>query len=277
MNALNAFLTTIGDLLFAVFGDAAPWIALMVISIVSGVLMTVVFKHTSNQAALRRTADATKARLLRMKLFRDEPRVAMQSQASMLKFIGLRLWHSVPPMLVLIGPFVLLLSQMALRYEHRPLGIGESAVVALELEPAAWLAHKNVDIEPPIGVVVETPALRDEDASTIYWRVRADAPTSDPLEWAMSGRRVAKSFVSRDDTTPLCKVDPRRAGASWWDRLLHPGEPGFASDSFVTGINVHYPFRSTPILDVDIPWWGTFLIVSMLTALVVRPFLKVQF
>jgi len=62
----------------------------------------------------------------------------------------------------------------------------------------------------------------------------------------------------------LQKVAERRPGAGWLDRLLHPAEPGFDAGSLVRAVVVHYPKRSTPILSLDIPWWLTFIVVSML-------------
>ena len=75
----------------------------------------------------------------------------------------------------------------------------------------------------------------------------------------------------------LIAVSARRPGPGLWDRLLNPGEPGFAAGDSVRAVVVHQPLRSTPIFGFDIPWWLTFLIVSILAALVVRPLVKVRF
>jgi hypothetical protein len=45
----------------------------------------------------------------------------------------------------------------------------------------------------------------------------------------------------------------------------------------VRGIDLRYPVRSTPIFGIDVPWWATFIVLCMVTALLVKPFLKVQF
>jgi hypothetical protein len=72
-------------------------------------------------------------------------------------------------------------------------------------------------------------------------------------------------------------VDSERPGPGWISRLLHPGEPGFHQSEAVRGIEIHYPKRSTPILGVDLPWWATFLVLSMLTAILAGRTMKVQF
>jgi hypothetical protein len=203
--------------------------------------------------------------------------VAIRCQGSILKGIGLRLWHSLPPMLVLIVPFVLILTQLALRYEDRPLVPGESIVASLELTPQGWREHHTVWLEAPSRVTVETPALRDEARQAVFWRLRLEAPTAEPLRFEVGNVRARKSFIGTADGNRLCTVSARRPGSGFWDRLLRPAEPGFDADGPLRGIELRYPARTTPIFGLDVPWWLTFIVLSMIVALIVRPFLKVQF
>ncbi len=276
MNTVNAILTAVSEGILAPL-RSWPLGGLLLLSVLAGVAMTVVFRYTSNQSALRRVADRTKAQLLCMRIFKDDIWVALGCQRELLKAIGLRLWHSVPPMLVLIVPFVLILTQLALRYENRPLHRGESVIATLQLAPDQWKELKDVRIQVPAGVTVETPPLRDEGEHSVFWRLRLDEPTDGTLRWAVGYHVVEKTFLGTDDTNRLCTVSVRRPGTGFWDRLLRPGEAGFDADAPVRGADVRYPRRSTPIFGIDVPWWATFLIVSMGTALIVRPFLKVQF
>ena len=166
----------------------------------------------------------------------------------------------------------------SVRYERRPIRTGESVVLAVELSPDSWPDDSgNLSIQVPPGVVVETPALRDEAAHTVYWRLGLRDPVDEPLTVQAGFHTFQKSFIGTDDTDRLCNVSPRRPGTGFFDRLIYPGEPGFGGDLPVRSIDLRYPKRSTPIFGIDIPWWGTFFIVSMLSALCVRPFLKVQF
>ena len=129
----------------------------------------------------------------------------------------------------------------------------------------------------PAGVTVETPPLRDQGNHTVYWRLRLETPTSEPLRWQVGSESIEKTFIGAEDPGRLCTVSARRPGRGFWDRLLQPGEPGFDADSAVQGIAVRYPRRSTPVFGLDIPWWVTFIVVSMVAALCARPFLRVQF
>ena len=134
MNVLNAVLNRIADVLLTPFTSLALW-GLAFWGIVAGIVMTMVFKRTSNQRALVRVADQTRAQMLAVRLFRDDLAVTFRCQWRLIKLIGLRLWYSLPPMLVMLVPFVLVLVQLALRYEKQPLTTGDQALVELTLSP----------------------------------------------------------------------------------------------------------------------------------------------
>ena len=277
MNWINARLTALSDLLLAPFAGWPPQVVLLGVSIVAGVAMAFVFRHTSNQAGLRAVADRTRAHLLCLRLFRDNAGVALRCQWELLKAIGLRLWYSLGPLAVLGVPFVLILSQIALRFEHRPLKAGESVVVALHLSSEGAVGRDDVILEVPPGVRVETPPLRAQADRAVYWRLRVDSPGAEPLRWRIGDEVVQMRIVGQAGAERLCAISARRPGHHFFDRLLNPGEPGLDAGSAVRAVEVHYPGRSTPIFGYDLPWWASFLIGSILAALVARPLLKVQF
>ena len=109
--------------------------------------MTYVFGKTSNQRALRRAADNIRAQLFAVKLFKEDLFVTFQCQMTLLRSTGTRLLHSVPPMLVMIVPLLFVLTQLAMRYEFRPLVEGEQAVVAMHIKPDAWKANRDITLE----------------------------------------------------------------------------------------------------------------------------------
>ena len=282
MNAINATLTAWADRLLAPLQEWPPVCTLLVLSVVAGMLMAVVFRYTSNQRALRRVADRSRAQVLAIKLFKDDLGTMFGSLNGLLRYTLLRLLYSLPPMLVMLVPFVLVLAQLALRYEYRPLAVGEHAVLELQMAPHAWEEHQTVPIEAPPQIDVETEPLRDVEEKAVYWRIRAKQAVPGTVRWKLGSHSdkevvVEKQVAITDDATRLPSVSARRPGPSWWDRLLYPGEPGFSADSPVQAVVVHYARRSTPVFGFDVVWWLTFLIASMLAAVLVRPLVKVQF
>jgi hypothetical protein len=86
-------------------------------------------------------------------------------------------------------------------------------------------------------------------------------------------KRLALSHARRS----LRLVNGRRPGPNWWERVLHPGEPGFGPDAPVRAAVVNYPRRHTLVWGWDAPWWLTFVVISMLAAILVRPLVRVEF
>ena len=275
MNSFNTVLTRIGAALLAPF-ESYPVTGLVLWGAVSGVVATYVFGRTSNQRRLAEVADRTRAQLLAIKLFKDDLRVTFQCQLELLKATARRLAYSVPPMFVMLIPFVLVMVQLAVRYEHEPLRPGETTVVQMKLADEAWIALRDVQIEAPRDVVVETESLRDEFQHTLCWRIRPQKPGSTALSWKLHGEVFQKEVVVTEESA-LVSVSTRRPGTGTWDRLLHPAEAGFSSGDPVQSIDVEHSARHTPIFGLDVPWWATFLIASIIAALVVRPFFGVRF
>ncbi|UCG32567.1 MAG: hypothetical protein JSU68_12995 [Phycisphaerales bacterium] len=274
MRAVNNMMNLLGDLAFAPFGSAPPWVALVALSAVAGLLMMIVFKYTSYQTKLKAVSDRTRADLLAMKLFKDDLSVTFASQWDLLRATGKRLWYSLwPPMAVMIVPFVLAIAQIGVRYEFRPLAIGEHALVTLRLSEDAFQANAGVPLEAPDGVEVVTGPVRVPAEATIYWEVRVAGNGDHELAWQINHQRILKSLPANGGLRP---VSPRRPTTGFWDQLLYPLEEPFLATSPARSIEVGLPQRSTPILGLDIHWLISFFVLSMVFALLLKPFLKVQ-
>jgi hypothetical protein len=275
-NDFNAALTRLADWLLAPLA-MAPLGELLCWSAVAGVVMTLVFGKTSNQKALRWAADQTRAQLLAIKLFKDDLGVTWRCQLQLLKATFWRLVYSLVPVLVMAIPFTIVLTQLALRYEHRPLTPGESTLIEMQLSDNAWPRYKDITLEVPDGVVAETESLRDATDHSLCWRIHPSGGRPATLRWRLGETTVTKDLAAVDHPARLMGVSTRRPGAGIVDRLLHPAEPGFPAGGPVHSITVDYPPRQTPLFGLNLPWWATFLLASILTALLARRVVGVQF
>jgi len=277
MNALNSILTAITDTFFSLWAGGPAWAPLVVVSALAGLVAAIVFRFTSRQDLLRRDAELIQAQLLAMKLFRDDLGTICGSLGRLLRYTVLRLWHSLPPALVMGVPFVLLLVQLARWYEHAPLVPGDQALVLLQLSKDERSTTKNLALEQSAEFVVETPSLRDPEEHALYWRIGITQPREATLCWKLPRQKVEKRIAVVSDRQQHIAIDVRRPGPGWTDRLLHPGEAPFEASDTIRGIDVQYPRRSIPLLGLDLPWWATFLIVSALAAMFGGRVMRVQF
>ncbi len=172
MRLLNTLTTALGQLLLSPFASF-PILGLLFWGAVLGIGFTFLFGKVSSQRRLRELSAQAKAQLLAIKLFRHDPLITLRCQGQLLKFAGLRLWYSLPAMLVMLIPSVLILVQMAQWYEYEPLPLGRSAVVDLRIAADQWNANQDVVIEVPSGIALETDSLRDATHHVISWRIPA--------------------------------------------------------------------------------------------------------
>ncbi len=277
MNTLNAILTAAADAIFSRLAGWPPVVTLVAVSLLAGVVMAVAFRFTSRQKALRRVTELSRAQVLAIKLFRDDLGTMFDCLGELLRYTGLRILHSVPPMLVMGVPFVLLLTQLARWYECLPLVPGETAVVELQSTESAWAQCRDAELEAPPGVEIETRPLRDEQKHAVYWRIRVVGASPGVLRCRVGSAEFEKELSVAATGGTFCPVDVRRAGPGFFDRVLYPGEPGIAAAAPVCGITVHHARRSTPLFGFDVPWWLTFILFSILAALAIRPVVKVSF
>lgn len=283
MNTVNAIVSPVVAAILAPFASA-PLLGLVVTGFLFGVIATVCFRYCSNQAALRRVSDRTRASLLAVWLFGDDVGVGFRAQGRLLIAAAARLWHSIPPLLVMIVPFALLLTHMAMYYEFRPFTPEETvrtraALVSVTLAPGAAGDFASAEIDNlPAGLRVDARVV-DVEQHRLVWRIHAEQATG-PAQVSLTvapGQTIQKSICVSDSPGRLVRVSPLRPGTSFWDRLLYPAEPGFDGKTAIQEIRVAYPTRSTPVFGVNVPWWLTFLLASFVGAFAVKPLLGVHF
>lgn len=277
MDTVNSALTRTTAWVLGWFAGFSPFATLVFWSAVVGVLMAVVFRYTSNQRALKIATDRSRAQVLAIDLFGHDLRAIFSSLGQLLRYAGLRLWWSLPPLLVMFVPFTILLSQIALWYEHLPLEKGKSTTVKLELTETDWPKSQFVSLEPSPQLAIETPPLRDPVEHAIYWRLRPKDTMPGVLRWHIGDTIIDKRVDVAADPQRLTAVSTRRPGRGWWDRVVHPAEPACPPGDPVCGIEIEHGRRETLVFGVDVPWWLTFVLTSIIAALLARPFLNVRF
>ena len=267
---LNPICTWLGDVVYAVLSPFPVWAGLTVISAVTGVVMLIAFRHTSNQKAIGKVKDDIKANLLALKLYKDELRITFLSQARLLWAIVRLQRYVLTPVLVMALPMMLALAQMGIRYQWRPLRSGEQTLIKMHFAPGAGKSVE-VSIEPHPGLVVEVGPVPGGDLWV--WRVRGGTPGRHTLKFHVAGKTLEKELVVGDGFE---RVSVLRPSGRWTKQLFHPVERRLAAESKVRSIEILYPSVDSWVRGADY-WVVTFFIVSMVAALILAPVFKVRF
>jgi len=269
---MNVLTNSLGEFLLAPVGVLPGWLSNTMISAVTGVVLLVIFKYTSNQHAIGRVRDDIKAHMLVLKLFKDSISVTLKAQGRVFKGALLLLLHAVRPMLVMIMPVSLLLAQMGLWYQFRPLLPGEETVVTVKLNDNLETPWPNVSLESIPAAEVTIGPVRVFSKRQIYWKIKTCENGRHHINFRVDGQQFDKDLAIGDG---FMRVSTERPKWRWADILLHPGERPFAPDSVVQSISIGYPERLSRISGTD--WWLIyFFVASLVFALIFKPFLKVR-
>ena len=267
---LNPVCTAIGDAVYAPLAALPSWLGLTLLSVIGGIVMLLAFRYASNQAGIGRAKDDIKANLLALKLFKDDLRVTFQSQWRILWAI-LRLQRYVlTPVILLTLPMLLGLAQMGIRHQWRPLMPGEQTNIRMSFAPDAT-ELQAVTLEPSMGIDIEVgPIPGDGD---LVWRVRAAEPGRHTLQFRVGDQTIEKELVVG---TGCERVSATRTASAWATQLLHPAEPRLPSDLPISAIAIAYPSVDSIIHGAN--YWVIYLfVISMATALILKPLFKVRF
>ena len=274
---LIAWLNVIGNALFGLLQKPMmvlpAWLSLTVISAVLGVLMLILFKHTSNQAAIGKVRDTIKAQLLAMKLFKDNIPVVLKAQVKILLNAMLLLIHSFRPMLVMIIPFSLLLGQLGLWYQSRPLLVGEQALVTVQLADSDTGLMPPVSLQPSSAVTVTSGPVRVPAKRQVYWQIQAAESGEQQLTFQVADKEVQKELAVGEGLMPVSMTRP---GLNVADLILHPAEKPFGKASPVQSIEITYPDRPSKVTGTDF-WIVSLFVISMAVAFLLKPFFNVKF
>ena len=140
---LNQIAGLIASVVLAPIAWLPGWLSSTAIAVITGIMMLLMFKYTSNQAAIKHTRNQVKANLLALSLFKDDLRVGLRIQFALLVGAG--------RLLVLLGPIELCRNTDSFQ-----------AVPALALNsPGAWRTSSRC------GVCRRSDSSRAE--SSIIW------------------------------------------------------------------------------------------------------------
>lgn len=269
---LNDAANAVARWMSAPMGAMPGWLSATLIGVVTGVLMLILFKYTSNQRAIKRARDEVSASLLAIKLFNDSPTVALRAQPRILSGVARLLLLTAVPVAIMALPMILLLGQLSLWYEQRPLHVGEEAVVTLSIDGPADAPLPEIVLLPCPEVEVLVGPIRSLSNRQVCWNIGGKETGTGHLVFHVGNRVVDKELVIGDGFE---RVSARRPGWGVKDVLMYPAEQPLPSGSVVQSIAIDYPQRSSWTSGTG-AWVIYWFAVSFLVALCFRRLLNVH-
>lgn len=275
MSYVNAALRPVFDLLLAPFAGMPPIVSLAVVSLVTAVFMLIVFKRTSNQAALAEVKRRIHAGLFEIRLFNDDLRAILRAQSEILRTNLTYLRLSLVPMVWILPPLVLVIAQLQFHYGYEGLRPGDITLLEVDLRPEAVSggARPRATLDLPPGLRADSEEVWIPSQSQLAWRLAAEESGDFEVGVEIDGAPpVAKSVRVTDRTV---RLSPVRVDRSVLSQLIYPAEPPLPAEGPVQAIHVRYPDRAVSVLGLGMHWMIPFFVLSIIFAFALRGWLKV--
>jgi hypothetical protein len=274
IGSFNSIFGRLFDVALYPFQRYNPWVAMVGLSLITAVIMLLVYRAVSDQDGIRRTKNRIAAHLLEIRLYQNNMPVTFRAQGSILWWNLKYLLHSMKPMLVMIVPLVLVILQLDLRFGQFPLAPGESTVLKVRLQQSQRPSQVEAKIEPTSGIEVETPPLRIDGEQEISWRLKAKESSVYTLAIRINDQIISKRLVVGH--AGLAPVSSARVSSRFFDLLMNPGEPPFIDSSVVKSIEIRYSPGHLAFFGWNIHWLVAFFVLSVLFGFALKGAFKVQ-
>lgn len=271
MNSIVYQLNGVSGRLFDLLtGGHASWLALLLISVVSGVLLLLIYGRISSQRALRNVKRAIAADIIEAFLFRHSLATSLRAQGRAFLHGGKYFLLAVPPIVVLAVPCIIVLAQLNAFYGARPLKVGEQALLAADF---TGIDPQQVRIEAPEGVQL-SPPVRIPSQGAAFWRIEGQVPGSHRVALVVGDKRYEKTVVvGAEQDGRIMAVE----SAHWFESLLFPGElrlvPG---QDTLQKLTLRYPEGELELLGLQLHWLVVFFVVSLLSGLLAAKIFHIE-
>lgn len=262
------------DIFFVPFAGVSPFWGLFAMSAVTGVLMVIVYKYTSNQAGIARAKERIKGHLLETWIYREQVSVMLRAQRKVLKENLVYMGLNLKPLAAMMIPVLLILIDLNFRFGMAPIPPGATTIIIATREKAVAVDEMDESIALPHGLRLDGPPVRVESKGETYWKVGVAAPGRYMLKITSGGKVYEKSL---DAGSQGIRVAPLRS-VSVEDAIFYPGEPAMPSGGTLESIEVIYPSQSP-----EIPWtnWRPhwiiqYFVLSIIFGFIVKGPLKVE-
>ena len=264
---VNRPLGWVFDLIVLPFRGMPPIVGLTVISLLVSVGILIGFRAVSDQDAL----DAVKRRIYggvyEIRLYKDDLLTIFAAQVGVLRETMTYFRLSMVPMLWMMVPIVIIVSQLQSQYGYESLEPGQTALVKVELteqaaERVAETDGAGVSLEVPNGVRLETPLVWIPSLREAGWRITAESPGEYELVVRIGEETLTKSLRVSGTTVLRSPVRP----SSLLDQLIYPAEAPLPRGSNAQVIRLGYVDAAINLFGWHTHWIIAFFILTMVFA-----------
>lgn len=272
MSYVFHYLAIAFDWLMAPLYRLHPWVGMIAISVITTVFVLIVYKYTSNQAAILRAKDRIKAHLMAMSLYKDSLRIIGASVVSIfwmnLRYLAL----NIVPLLFMILPVSLVMANLDGWFGYAPLEVGEHALLVLELDPDDCM-RDDLRLTTSSGVVVDAPPVRVPSKGEITWRIRPVSEGRHEVNVELGEKKIVEQIYVGGVSE---RLSVKRGSGDLLESFLYPGKP-IPTESGVRSLRLTYSTAEMNAFGWELHWVYVYLILTLVLAFASKGLFKVTF
>jgi uncharacterized membrane protein (DUF106 family) len=281
MAMLNSVLRELFGLLLRPFEGLPSFVSILIWSILTAIAVLLVYKRSSDQDGLGEVKRKIHASVFEIRLFNDDMRAILQAQLDIMRHNLSYIRLSFKPMIWILPPLVLIISQLHFFYGYSSLSPGQSALLKVELDQdwrqSQLLATVDSDARPPLslsipdGLRAETEAVWTPELNELLWKIGAEDWGSYDIELKL-GSEVYTKQVSVSDR--VVQISPVRPDHSLLAQIESPAEAPLPAESPIRAISIAYPDAEVWCLGLrfrsEWAWMIVYFILTMVFAFALR-------
>lgn len=273
MTWIATAMNSVFDLLTAPFGGAAGW-AVAFLSVLTGVIMLLLFKWSTDQDRLVAARQVLTGRVYEMGLYQDHLSVLGKIQRDLFVANIKYLRWSLPALLVVLPPMIFILAQMDARYGHRPFTPGETTLVTVTVAEDQTALLNNLRLEASPGVRVVTKPARDFLRHQVRWRVAIDKAGEYRLNLRLPDGQTFEKLLHAQGGSP--RMAATRERESLLRMLFNPAEAPLPGGAPLQSITLTLPSRELDYGLFRTSWLIALIIFSLVAGLALKDVFKVR-
>ncbi len=182
---------TILDPLFWPVLKLPPVLGLLIISFAISLIVTIVYKYTTNQAIMKNLREDIKSHQKKMKELRADPKKMMESQKKAMEANMQYMKHSLRPTLFTLIPILIIFGWLNSHYAYQPLIPGQDFNVSVTFRPGT---AGTVELNIPEGFQLTSEKVQQVKEQN-SWTLNTAKEGKYTLEFKQADRYYQKDVL----------------------------------------------------------------------------------
>ncbi|MFH1181848.1 MAG: EMC3/TMCO1 family protein [Candidatus Woesearchaeota archaeon] len=235
-----------------------PFWAIMVVALVLSILITIIYKYTTNQKELKNIREETKTIQNEMKAAKGDMQKMTELNQRLLKMTSQQMKHTLKSYIFTFLPVILIFGWLQGHIAYYPIMPSEQFTTTVVFKEGA--SAENITLSAP-GLEMLSPAAQEISDNKVVWKLKGDAGGYS-LEYTYGKEIYLRDVIISKE----------------WKYANAAPNKGIPKESSVNSITVNlkpvHPFGFS-IFGWQPGWFATYFILTMLFTFPLRKVLKV--